>query len=146
MCRQCLPVRARPLLSLTHSSSLLRLVQSQPVEYSAPIYSPTLLLCLRGVVLRWRDLPSAGLSRNRAHLGGAYSQRETRYVFQVLHNIRLSSALLSASRSIESSSVIVSRSPPMLTMLHPACCDPHNSPPMCPSSGAPEARRHGRQA
>ena len=81
--------------------------------------------------MSWRDQPSASLSRNRARPGGADSQRETRYDLQVLHNIRLSSALFLAGRSIENCSVMMSRSPPVLTVLHSAFCGPHNSPP-CP--------------
>ena len=45
-----LPVHARPLLSHPHVTSLLRLVQSQPEECTAPLYSPPLLVCFMIVV------------------------------------------------------------------------------------------------
>ena len=145
MCRLCLPVRARPLLSHPHVTSLLRLVQSQPVECTAPLYSPPLLVCLRIVVELARSTfcQSESKSCSSWRCRFSASQRETRYNLQVLHNIRLSSALFLASRSIENCSVMMSKSPPVLTVLHSAFCGPHNSPP-CPPVQA--HLKHGAMA
>ena len=123
MCRLCLPEIVRTHCSVSRMAPhCCALPEPTCRMHRAPIYSPGLRVpCrLRNVVavarlsFCWSDSKSCSSWRCR------FSARNEIRHLQVLHNIRLSSALFSASRSIESCSTIVSRSPPVLTVLHSA--------------------------